>query len=124
MTPPIQPGPTGPRVVWLILGALILATVLAYARVGQGGFVNLDDDAYVEFQPMVNQGFRSAAVVWALTTAHSSNWHPLTSFSHMLDCELFGVRAAPMHWENVFWHTLNAMLVFLVWRSLSGAVWR
>ena len=73
---------------------------------------------------MVNQGLRPAAVVWALTSVHSSNWHPLTSFSHMIDCDLFGVRAGPMHWANLLWHIVNAVLVFLVWRTLTGAIWR
>ncbi|MBL9188850.1 MAG: tetratricopeptide repeat protein [Opitutaceae bacterium] len=109
----------------LLLGGLIaLATVLAFWGVGACGFVNLDDDAYVEHQPLVNQGLRAAGVAWAFTGVHSSNWHPLTTLSHMLDCELFGVRAAPMHWENLLWHTLNALLVFVVWRALTGALWR
>lgn len=112
---------------WLlpvIILLLVSITVTAYWSVGRAGFVNLDDDAYVEFQPMVNQGLRSAAIVWAFTAVHSSNWHPLTTLSHILDCELFGLRPEPMHWENLVWHTLNSVLVFLVWRYFSGAVWR
>ncbi len=109
----------------LLIGALlVVATVLAFWRVGDCGFVNLDDDAYVEHQPLVNQGLRSAGLAWAFTGSHSSNWHPLTTLSHMLDCQLFGVRPAPMHWENLLWHTLNAVLVFLAWRTLTGALWR
>ena len=110
--------------VMLIIVGLLATTVTAYWGVGRCGFVNLDDDAYVEFQPMVNQGLRPAAIVWALTAVHSSNWHPLTTLSHQLDCELFGVSAAPMHWENLLWHLINAVLVFLVWRTLTGATWR
>jgi len=114
-----------PRFLLLaIVAVLVLTTLGAYRHAGQCGFVNLDDDAYVEFAPMVNKGIRSAALVWAVTAIHSSNWHPLTMISHMLDCELFGVKAAPMHWENVGWHLLNSVLVFLLWRRLSGAVWR
>src|SRR4051794_2423407 len=80
----------------LIAGLLVLLTFGAYWGVGRCGFVNLDDDAYVEYQPMVNQGFRPAAIEWALTSVHSSNWHPLTTLSHLLDCELFGVKPGPM----------------------------
>src|SRR6186713_1780445 len=99
-----------------IVGALLLTTLAAYRHVGSCSFVNLDDDAYVEFAPMVNKGIRSAALVWAATSIHTSNWHPLTTISHMLDCDVFGVKAAPMHWENVGWHLLNSVLVFLLWR--------
>jgi Flp pilus assembly protein TadD len=112
------------RKAWIVVIALAVVTVVAYWRVGECGFVNLDDDAYVEFQPMVNEGLRSAGIVWAFTAAHSSNWHPLTSLSHMLDCTVFGLSPVPMHWENVGWHLLDTLLVFLVWRSLSGALWR
>ena len=102
----------------------MLATVLAFWGVGACGFVNLDDDAYVEHQPLVNQGLRSAGIAWAFTGVHSSNWHPLATLSHMLDCQLFGVKAAPMHWENLLWHSLNSLLVFIAWRALTGALWR
>lgn len=116
--PPPRPAPL------LVALCLIAVTVLAYWRAGDAGFVNLDDDAYVEFQPLVNQGLRPAGIVWAFTGSHSSNWHPLTTLSHMLDCQLFGVRPQPMHWVNVFWHALNSAMVFLVWRTLTGATWR
>ena len=109
---------------WVVIAVLCVVTVFAYWRVGECGFVNLDDDAYVEFQPLVNLGLRPAGIAWAFTGSHSSNWHPLTTLSHMLDCELFGVRATPMHWENLLWHVLNTALVFLVWRSLTDATWR
>lgn len=108
-----------------LIGAFLLAaTVLAFWGVGACGFVNLDDDAYVEHQPLVNQGLRSAGIAWAFTGVHSSNWHPLTTLSHQLDCELFGLTPAPMHWVNLGWHALNALLVFLVWRALTHALWR
>ena len=109
---------------WIVCGILVAFTLAAYWQAGSWGFVNLDDDAYVEFQPMVNQGLRPAAITWALTSAHSNNWHPLTSLSHMLDCSLFGITPGPMHWENVGWHVMNTLLLFLIWQSLTGATWR
>ena len=120
----LTPGQDGTWRGW-ILGALIVAaTVAAYWGVKSCGFVNLDDDAYVEFQPMVNRGFHPAAVVWAFAGSHGGLWFPLTSLSHILDCEVFGVHAGPMHVESLLWHVVNALLVFFVWRSLTGATWR
>jgi protein O-mannosyl-transferase len=120
-----SPFPAVPRPhLVLTLALLVLVTVMSYWPVGEAGFVNLDDDAYVEHQPLVNQGFRPAAFVWAFTGSHSNNWHPLTTLSHQLDCEIFGPRPAPMHWENLVWHVLNTALVFLVWRAMTGATWR
>lgn len=112
-----------PPLVW-VLGLILALTVAAYRQVGDHGFVNLDDDAYVEFAPMVNKGVRTAALVWAVTSVHTANWHPLTTLSHMLDCEIFGVRPAPMHWENLLWHLLNSALVLLIWHRLTQALWR
>ncbi len=109
---------------WIAITLLAGITLLAYARIGECGFVNIDDDAYVEFQPMVNRGLRPAAVVWAFTESHSGIWHPLASLSHALDCTLFGVRPAPMHWENVLLHALNVVLVFCVGRRWLGGGYR
>jgi Flp pilus assembly protein TadD len=110
--------------VWMLGVFIALLIVAAYWQVRSCGFVNLDDDAYVEFQPMVNQGFHPAAVAWAFAGSHGGLWFPLTSLSHILDCELFGVHAGPMHVESLLWHMANALLVFGVWRALTGATWR
>ncbi|WP_414661565.1 tetratricopeptide repeat protein [Horticoccus sp. 23ND18S-11] len=124
--PPASPSPPAPArpQPWLIALVLVVLTLLTFWRVGQCDFVNLDDDAYVQFQPLVNQGLRAPGIVWAFTGTHSNNWHPLTTLSHQLDCEIFGVKPAPMHWENLGWHVLNTLLVFLVGRALTGATWR
>ena len=115
---------TRPQASPTIVLLLIAMTITAYWGVGQCGFVNLDDDAYVEHQPMVNQGLRPAAIVWAWTAVHSSNWHPLTSLAHIVDCDLFGLNPLPMHGVSVLWHILNTVLVYFVWRALTGATWR
>lgn len=110
--------------VWIIILLLTAGVLATYFPAGRNGFVNLDDDAYVEFAPLVNRGVTIAGVVWAWTSVHTANWHPLTTLSHMLDCELFGVRPAPMHWENVGWHALNTLLLFWLFHRLTGTTWR
>lgn len=112
----------GRRDWWIVLG-LWVATVLTFQGVLRSDFVSYDDPAYVTHHPMVNQGLRSASVTWALTRAHSSNWNPVTSLSHMLDVSLFGQNAAGHHGVNLLLHALNVALVFLVWRRFGGAVW-
>lgn len=117
-------GRTRPQTSPAIVLFLIAMTITAYWGIGRCGFVNLDDDAYVEHQPMVNQGLRPAAIVWAWTAVHSSNWHPLTSLAHIVDCDLFGLSPLPMHGVSLVWHILNTVLVYFVWRALTGATWR
>lgn len=120
--------PFGPLLRWphrvILMLFLAAVTVAAYWRVGECGFVNLADDVQVQHQPMVNLGLRSAGVAWAFTAPHDNGWQPLAILSHLVDCTLFGVQPAPMHRENLLWHVLNSLLVFVVWRALTGATWR
>jgi Flp pilus assembly protein TadD len=112
-----------PRHAWIVAAALATLTIAAYWQAGACGWVAYDDTHYVTRNPMVNLGLREAAVLWAFSATHGANWHPLTSLSHIVDCSLFGLDPAGPHWENVAWHTLNTVLVFLVWWRLSGALW-
>jgi tetratricopeptide (TPR) repeat protein len=107
----------------MLMAMLAAAIVAAYWQVGGYGFVTYDDDVYVTNEPMINQGVRPAAILWAFTAFHGGNWHPLTSFSHMLDCTLFGLSPAGPHWENVMWHVLNTCLVFAVWWRMTKVLW-
>jgi Flp pilus assembly protein TadD len=95
-----------------------------YAQTARHGFVNFDDDHYVYENPHVRKGLTRESVAWAFTAVWSSNWHPLTWLSHMLDCELFGLKAGCHHLVNVFFHILNSLLLYLVLKGMTGAAWR
>jgi tetratricopeptide (TPR) repeat protein len=114
-----------PLLLAVVLGALAVA---AYAPVLAGGyqFLNVDDDEYATDNPHVKGGLSGPDLGWALTAFHSNNWHPLTWVSLQLDAELSGPEpdAAVFHRTNVLLHTANAVLVFLVLRRLTGALWR
>ncbi len=70
----------------LIIGLLlILATGAVYAQVIRFDFVSFDDDVYVTDNVPVQAGLTADGIAWAFSTAHASNWHPLTRLSHMLD---------------------------------------
>ncbi len=86
-------------------------------------FTNYDDPDYVT-HPRIQAGLTWESVSWAFTHAHSGNWHPLTSISHMLDCQLYGLKPAGHHLTNLLFHTTNSLLLFLLLRGLTGAVWR
>ncbi len=87
-------------------------------------FVNYDDDQYVYDNTEVRKGLTAQSVSFALKTPQVANWIPLTTLSHMLDCQLFGLDAGAHHLVNVAWHAGTAMLLFLVLRALTGALWR
>ncbi|KKK68778.1 hypothetical protein LCGC14_2940630, partial [marine sediment metagenome] len=107
--------------IYLVLG---LTTLSVFWRVCNYGFVNYDDDFYVAHNPQVIAGMTRESIVWAFTRSHSSNWHPLTWLSHMLDCQLFGLNAGRHHLTNVLLHIINTLLLFGVLKKMTGAVWR
>ena len=49
-----------------------------------------------------------------MTTFRESNWHPLTWLSHMLDCQMFGLKPAGHHLVNLALHAINAALLYLI----------
>jgi tetratricopeptide (TPR) repeat protein len=61
---------------------------------------------------------------WAFTHFHAANWHPITTLSHMLDCQLFGVNPGRHHFSSVVIHTLAAIALFFALDSLTGKIWR
>ena len=103
---------------------LALATLIVFLPVAHQGFVNYDDSDYVTDNTHVQSGLKWANIVWAFTTGHASNWHPLTWLSHMLDAQLFGQRAGPQHLVSVGFHIANTLLLFLLLQRMTGARWR
>jgi hypothetical protein len=41
----------------------------------------------------------------------------------MLDCQFFGLNPAGHHLTNVVFHTITALLLFIVLRQMTGAAW-
>ena len=111
------------RPAWLCW-LLALTTLAVFLPVARQGFVNYDDSDYVSENAHVQSGLKWENVVWAFTTGHASNWHPLTWLSHMLDCQLFGSKAGPQHLVSVGFHIANTLLLFLLLRRMTGALWR
>lgn len=108
----------------LVYLVLALATIIAYESVRHNDFILYDDFAYVTENPKVTYGITLDSVIWAFTSVHVGNWHPLTGLSHMLDCQLFGLDPSWHHLTNLFFHVANTLLLFAVLRSMTGAVWR
>ncbi|PZR73182.1 MAG: hypothetical protein DLM73_11325 [Chthoniobacterales bacterium] len=122
-----QDPPTGLNERWIVLGVCIFMAAMVWFVFGQTlhhQFVNLDDGAYVYKNPQVSRGLTTEGIIWAFTHSHAANWHPLTWLSHMLDCQFYGLNPGGHHLTNVLLHTANAILLFLVLRQMTGALWR
>ncbi len=107
--------------------AIILAvlTFSVFVPALHCGFVNFDDPEYVLNNTVIHNGFSADALRWALTANVTANWHPLTLLSHVLDCQMFGVKSAwGHHLTSIALHSINAGLLFVLMRLMTGAVWR
>jgi protein O-mannosyl-transferase len=111
---------------WPLIAISILLIALTWAVFAQTGgfqFVNYDDPLYVLDNSHVRAGLSWRGIAWAFTHVHSQNWHPLTTISHMLDCQLFGVNPGAHHLVNVFFHSLTVVLLFILLAQVTNRVW-
>ena len=117
---------------WTLFSISIFLIAITWAVFGQTfhhQFINYDDPLYVLDNAHVRAGLSWRGIAWAFTHVHSQNWHPLTTISHMLDCQLFGVNPGAHHLVNVFWHSAAAVLLFILLAritdgpSRTGGIW-
>ncbi len=106
-----------------ICAGIVAATLAAYEPIRHNNFVHYDDNLYITENPNVTGGITPGSVIWAFTKSHASNWHPLTWLSHMLDCEIYGLKPVGHHITNVLIHTVNGLLLFWLLTRMTGAIW-
>ena len=111
------------RSVTMICIALIVVTVSVYWQVGTHEFLNYDDADYVTQNYHVAEGITGSNVIWAFTSVHAANWHPITWLSHMLDAQIYGMNPRGHHLSNVLIHAVSAALVFLLLFQLTNSFW-
>lgn len=127
-------GACGHRLVVAFMGryrneigiALVLAaaTLAAYAPAIRADFINVDDPEYVSANRHVQAGWTAESLRWAWTTFHAGYWQPITWMSLQLDAQLFGLSPRAFHLSNLFWHVASVLLIFGLFRRLTGAMWR
>lgn len=103
--------------------ALLAITFAVFGETLGYGFINFDDPAYVADNPGIQAGLNWDNVLWAFSHIHSHNWHPFTTLSHMLDCQIFGVNPGLHHLMNVLLHGASAIVLFLFLNQATGSVW-
>ncbi len=116
-----------PRQRWLTIGVSVFLLGLTWLVFGQTlryDFVNYDDPSYVYQNTRITSGINLANIAWAFTHVHSENWHPLTTITHMLDCQLHGLNAGWHHFTNVLLHAMAVVLLFVALERMTGALWR
>ena len=106
--------------IYIGLAAIVLAV---FGQTAWFDFVNYDDGSYVFDNANIRAGLTWHGVIWAFTHIHSQNWHPLTSISHMFDCQIFGLNAGGHHLTNILLHAAAVILLFEFLRRTTAAPW-
>ena len=109
---------------WIICGLLALGVGIVFGQTLWHGFINYDDDLYVYLNPNVTGGLVLHKIFAAFTHPTGlDEWYPLTEISHMLDWQIYGANAGGHHFTNVLLHAANSILLFLLLRKMTGALW-
>jgi len=106
--------------IGLVLAAAIAAV---YWPVVGHEFLSYDDDSYVASNRHVLDGLTREDVGWAFTSTERSNWHPLTWLSLQADATVFHKWAGGYHLHNLLLHIASAVLLYLVLKRMTRAVW-
>jgi protein O-mannosyl-transferase len=108
----------------LVISALIIVTLGVYWPVHRYDFISYDDPQYVTENSDIQDGITLDGLIWAFSTRYYSLWNPLVWLSFMFDFQLFGFNAGGYHFTNLFIHIINAILLFYLFRNLTGSIWR
>jgi tetratricopeptide (TPR) repeat protein len=118
-------GTNNARLTILVCALLIGSTLAVFWPVLSSEFVTYDDPPYVSENEHINSGLNRENLKWAFgNNGHGGNWHPLTSVSHMLDVQLFGLSPGRHHLVNLLFHAANSVLLFLLLKRMTDALWR
>jgi tetratricopeptide (TPR) repeat protein len=113
------------RLTILVCALIIGATFAAFWPLLSSDFVTYDDPPYVSENEHVSTGLTAENIKWAFSNnRHGGNWHPLTSLSHMLDVQLFGLKPGKHHLMNLLFHVADSVLLFLLLKEMTQALWR
>jgi len=111
--------------VWICL-ALAILTVITFWQLKDCGFINFDDNDYVYENSYVQSALNWKSIGQAFSSElvkKSSNWHPVTWLSLMLDYQIFGLNPFGYHLINLLFHVLNTILLFLILRRMTKTLW-
>ena len=111
------------RLIIPVYIGLLVSTLLVFWQVRNFDFVGYDDGEYVSENQHILDGLTSDGLIWAFTTGHAANWHPVTWLSLMLDCQLFGKDPGRIHLVNVILHLANTLLLFAVLKKMTRSLW-
>ncbi len=115
---------SSPTWLRLLVGAVLVALVwIVFGQTLRHDFVNYDDKTYVYGNSLVSSGVTMHGLKEAFVDTQTKNWHPLTIISHMIDCQVFGLKAGGHHFTNVLLHTVAVLLLFVFLETVTDRFW-
>src|SRR5438128_10391871 len=119
----IKTTPPSRLAYFAVCGAIVVLIWIVFGQTLGHDFVNYDDKTYVYGNSLVTAGLNLHGLSQAFVDTQTNNWHPLTIISHMIDCQLFDLKAGGHHFTNVFLHTIAAILLFFWLGNATGQLW-
>jgi len=107
----------------LLVVLLVIVIFAVFWQSTDHEFLTYDDNLYVTDNLHVKTGLTSRNMLWAFTTIEASNWHPVTWWSHMLDCQIHGLNPKGHHLTNVLLHIANTLLLLYLLFSATRKYW-
>ena len=108
----------------IICFALLITTIAVFWQVRNHEFISFDDNDYVTENRYVQDGITLKGIVWAFSEPHAHNWHPVTWLSHMLDCQLFGLKPGLASFGQSLLSCSQQLLLFLILYRMTNALWQ
>ena len=107
----------------IIYIGIVVATLVAYESMRHNSFVSYDDPRYITENPDIKAPITWQSLGRAFTQPHYYMWHPLTTFTNMLNYELFGLNPVGHHLVSLLLHIVSALLLFRILSDMTGTTW-
>ena len=98
----------------------MLAVAIVFGQTLGHPFTGYDDSQFVYDNPHVASGVTWSGLRWVLTDGPFGEWTPLSTFSQMLDCQLYGLEPAGHYLTNLLLHAAASVLLFWVMLRMTS----
>jgi len=112
------------RLKFIVTLFLVLTTLIAYWQLPGHDFLRFDDNGFITKNVHVHKGITWESIAWAFSITEYAYWHPLTWLAHIMAFHFFGLKASMHLLINLFLHIANVLLLFLVFKRMTGSLWK
>ncbi|OFY67585.1 MAG: hypothetical protein A3H98_03620 [Bacteroidetes bacterium RIFCSPLOWO2_02_FULL_36_8] len=103
--------------IWFIV--LVITVLISYGPCLKNGFTNWDDNHYIQRNPYI-KSLNVESVTTLFSKIYFGNYHPVTSFSYMVEYHFFDENPFPYHFNNLLFHLINTLLIVILINLLTG----